>query len=107
MEKMTEAITYYCQLIDQLNALAGERTGQPEWGRFTNFNFTRDRVDVVCELLANLVVGLISFAIFFLPSINRDNRVQEFKYGEDFVNKGRSNILSIDPEGFKMVGIDD
>lgn len=82
-EKMAEAITYYCQLVDQLNALAGERTGKPEWGRFTDFDFSRDRVDVVCELLANLVVGLIPFAIFFLPSINRDNRVQEFKDGID------------------------
>jgi hypothetical protein len=75
---MAETITYYCQLVDQLNALAGERTGKPEWGRFTDFDFSRDRVDVVCELLANLVVGLIPLAIFFLPSINRDNRVQEF-----------------------------
>lgn len=82
-EKMAEAITYYCQLVDQLNALAGERTGKPEWGQFTDFDFSRDRVDVVCELLANLVVGLIPFAIFFLPSINRDNRVQEFKDGID------------------------
>lgn len=72
---MAEAITYYCQLVDQLNALAGERTGKPEWGQLTDFNFSRDQVVVVCELLANLIVGLIPFAIFFLPSINRDNRI--------------------------------
>lgn len=80
---MDEAITYYCQLADQLSALAGERTGKPEWGQFADFDFSRDRVDVVCELLANLVVSLIPFAIFFLPAINRDNRVQELKEGID------------------------
>ena len=72
---MAEAITYYCQLVDQLNTLAGERTGKPECGQLTDFNFSRDQVVVVCELLANLIVGLIPFAIFFLPSINRDNRI--------------------------------
>lgn len=82
-EKMAEAITYYCQLAEQLRALAGERTGKPKWGQFTDFDFSRDRVDVVCELLANLVVGLIPVAIFFLPSSNRDTRVQELKEGID------------------------
>ncbi|AWW27733.1 MULTISPECIES: GTPase [unclassified Acetobacterium] len=82
-EKMAEAITYYCQLVDQLNALAGERTGKPEWDRLMDFDFSRDRVDVVCELLANLVVGLIPFAVFFLSSSNQDNRVQELRDGID------------------------
>ncbi|WP_296557330.1 GTPase domain-containing protein [uncultured Acetobacterium sp.] len=93
-EKMAEAITYYCQLANQLSALAGERTGKPEWGRFTDFDFSRDRVDVVCELLANVVVGLIPFAVFFLPSINRDNRVQEFKDGIDASYKRILETLS-------------
>lgn len=89
-EKMAAAITYYCQLADQLSALAGERTGKPKWGQFTDFDFPRDRVDVVCELLANLVVGLIPVAIFFLPSSNRDTRVQELKEG---IDAGYSRII--------------
>ncbi|MDK2942524.1 MAG: hypothetical protein PWP56_2037 [Acetobacterium sp.] len=93
-EKMAEAITYYCQLNDQLSVLAGERTGKPEWGKFTDFDFSRDRVDVVCELLANLVVGLIPFAVFFLPSSNRDDRVRKFKDGIDASYKRILEIMS-------------
>ena len=60
---------------------------------------------MVCELLANLVVGLIPFAIFFLPSLNRDNRVQEFKDGIDASYRRMLETLSHEAQklGFQLL----
>jgi hypothetical protein len=57
---------------------------------------------VVCELLANLVVGLILFAIFFPPSSNRNTRIQELKEG---INAGYHRILETLSQEAQKLGV--
>jgi len=90
-KKYNEAYNYYANLTKKYQVLSIEKLESPNLKY--DFNFKIDMFDRFTENIANIVVGLIPFGIFFLPKVNRDARQEEIIEQLERCRKKISNEL--------------